>query len=246
MSTSELSQSALARLERHAKRRGVEIGEMMHLALNALETAEAQPGAQAVSPEIHSGASVTYDGMAGTSLGARAEGRSEEPGGTDRAGLRDGAPNVQRERRRFRVRSESGEAGERIIDPDNPGGVTHTKIREARLDGRTVVRPRWNRLLDGLILRALREGGDFDEIRRLARSKMVRGRKLDQGFVHYPELDVSMQRRDADTACRGIAALATHLGAEIDIGFEWREKEGSRHPGDRGRLRIDAPISKRG
>lgn len=152
----------------------------------------------------------------------------------------------KRGRRKPRVRSTCNEVSERTIDPDNPGGVTHTKIREACLDGRTVVRPRWNRLLDELILRALREGGDFDEVRRLARSKMVRGRKLDQGFVHYPDLDVSMQRRDADTACRGIAALARHLGAEIDIGFEWREKEGSRHPGDRGRLRVGASPARRG
>lgn len=246
MSTSELSQSALARLETHAKRQGVEIGEMMHLALNAFETAESLSGAQAASPENHSGASVAYDGGAATAARALADDREENRGGVDRTGPRDGVSGMHSERRRFRVRSESGKAAERIIDPDNPGGVTHTKIHEARLDGRTVVRPRWNRLLDGLILRALREGNDFDEVRRLARSKMVRGRKLDQGFVHYPDLDVSMQRRDADTACRGIAALARHLGAEIDIGFEWREKEGSRHPGDRGRLRIGASPSKRG
>ena len=246
MSTSDLSQSALARLERHAKRRGVEIGEVMHLALNALETADAQSGAQDANPENHSGASVTYDGAAGTAAGARAGDRGERAVGVDRTGPRDGASGMHRERRRFRVRKQGGSAEERVIDPENPGGVTHTKIREARLDGRTVVRPRWNRLLDELILRALREGGDFDVVRRLARSKIVRGRKLDQGFVHYPDLDVSMQRRDADTACRGIAALARHLGAEIDIGFEWREKEGSRHPGDRGRLRIDASPSRCG
>ena len=180
---------------------------------------------------------------------ARKAGASES--GMAEAGARpetifdSGALGKKRGQRKFRVRSKSGKAGERIIDPDKPGGVTHTKIHEARLDGRTVVRPRWNRLLDELILRALREGDDFGEVRRLARSKMVRGRKLDQGFVHYPDLDVSMQRRDADTACRGIAALARHLGAEIDIGFEWREKEGSRHPGDRGRLRIGASPSKR-
>ena len=182
---------------------------------------------------------------------SRARRASASQGGMAEASARpetifdSGAPSKKGGRRTFHVRSKSGEVVERIIDPDNPGGVTHTKIHEARLDGRTVVRPRWNRLLDGMILRALREGGDFDEMRRLARSKMVRGRKLDQGFVHYPELDVSMQRRDADTACRGIAALAMYLGVEIDIGFEWREKEGSRHPGDRGRLRIGVPPSRR-
>lgn len=74
---------------------------------------------------------------------------------------------------------------------------------------------------------------------------MVIGRKEDQGFVHYTEANISVQGTDAMKACRGIAALAMYLGTEIDIGFEWREKEGSRHPGDRGRLRIGAPPSRR-
>ena len=246
MSTSELSQSALARLERLAKRRGVEIGEMMHLALNALETAEAQPGAQAASPKGHSGASVTYDGGAGPAAGARAGDRGEAPGGTDRAGPTDGASGARGEPRRFRVRTQGGSAQEQVIDPENPGRVTHSRIRAAKVDGHPIDNPSWNGLVAELVIRALDASLELGEVKTLSKSIVVRGWTDEAGFEHYPRGDVSVQRRQADVACRAIVALAKRLGAELDIRLEWLPKPEARHPGKKGRLRLGASSPRRG
>ena len=236
MPTSDLSQSALARLERHAKRRGVEIGEVMHLALNALETADAQSDAQGVNPENHSGASVTYDGAAGTTAGDR----GERAVNVDRTDPRDGASGMHREQRRFRVRKQGGSAEERVIDPENPGGVTHTKIREAKVDGRMIDSPSWNGLVAELVIRALAASVGPRELKSLSRSVVVRGWTDEVGFAYYPKGDVSIQRRGAEVACRAIVALAKRVGAQVDAEVEWLPKPEARHPGERGRLRIDA------
>ena len=246
MSTSELSHSALARLERHAKRRGVEIGEMMHLALNALETAEAQPGAHAVNPENHSGASVAYDGGAGSAAGARARNRREDPGGAGRTGPGEGASGTHRERRRFHVRRQGGAAEERVIDPENPGRVAHSRIREAKVDGRPIDSPSWNGLVAELVIRALDASIDPRELKRLSKSVVVRGWTDEEGFTHYPKGDVSIQRRGAEVACRAVVALARRVGAQVDVEVEWLPKPEAQRPGERGRMRVGASLSRRG
>ena len=178
----EVENSAAERLELHAERRGVDLGVMIHFALNALETAEAQPGAQAASPKNHSGASVTYGGGAGTPAGGRAGDRGEGPGGTDRAYPRDGAPGARGEPRRFRVRTQGGSAQDQVIDPENPGRVTHSRIREAKVDGRPIDSPSWNGLVAELVIRALDASIDLGEVKKLSKSIVVRGWTDEAGF----------------------------------------------------------------
>lgn len=150
------------------------------------------------------------------------------------------AAGTPKSRRKSRVRSGQAKAGERIIDPEKLPSMTYSRVREAKVGGRRIGVPSWNNLLVRLVVVARRKSIDIPEMRRLGVSRVVIGRKEDQGFVHYPEANISVQGTDAMKACRGIVALAKRLGADLDIGVEWLARDEALYPGERGRLLLDA------
>ena len=149
-------------------------------------------------------------------------------------------PGVPKPPRKLRVRSRQAESGERFIDPENLPRMTYSRVREAKVGGRRISAPSWNNLLVWLVVVARGKSIDIPEMRRLGVSRVVVGRKEDQGFVHYPEVNISVQGTDAMKACKGIVALAKRLGVALDIGVEWLARDEALYPGERGRLRLDA------
>lgn len=149
------------------------------------------------------------------------------------------AAGVPKPPRKLRVQSGRAESGERVIDPENLPSMTYSRVREANLGGRRIGDPSWNNLLVRLVVAARRKSVDIPEMRRLGVSRVVVGRKEDQGFVHYPEANISVQGTDAMKACRGVVALAKRLDVDLDIGVEWLARDEALYPGERGRLRLD-------
>ena len=124
------------------------------------------------------------------------------------------------------------------VEPDRLPDLTHTKLLTARLAGEEVAKPNWNRLLHRVLVIAMREVGDVDELRRRCPANMVAGRKMDDGYHHLPEADISVQGLSAIEACGSLTVTARGLGLGVDIVFLWRAKEGAAYPGKRGRLNM--------
>lgn len=130
------------------------------------------------------------------------------------------------------------EGTERQIDTRSLPRLTHTKVLNATIDRTAVDRPNWNRLLDEVLRIAAKRLRNFEELRKQCPANLVKGRKDTEGFAYLPDLDLSVQRQDANSACRTIVALAQRLGLEMDIGFMWRPKEDALYPGEHGRIQI--------
>ena len=135
---------------------------------------------------------------------------------------------------------DMGPAVDHDVEPDRLPDLTHTKVLTARLAGEEVAKPNWNRLLHRVLLIAMREVGDVDELRRRCPANMVAGRKTDDGYHHLPEADISVQGLSANEACGALTLTARGLGIGVDIVFLWRVKEGAAYPGKRGRLNLAA------
>lgn len=127
---------------------------------------------------------------------------------------------------------------ERRIDPKVLPRLTHTKVLSAEIDGKVVERPNWNHLLDEMLRVAQRRLKNFNDLRNQCPANLVQGRKETDGFAYLEDIDLSVQRQDANSACRTIVTLALRLGISLDIGFIWRPKEDALYPGEHGRIRI--------
>ncbi len=135
---------------------------------------------------------------------------------------------------------EMGQAVDHNVESDRLPDLTHTKLLTARLAGEDVAKPNWNRMLHRVLILAMREVGDVDELRRRCPANVVAGRKTDDGYHHLPEADISVQGLSANEACSALTVTARGLGIAVDIVFLWRVKEGAAFPGKRGRLNIAA------
>lgn len=76
------------------------------------------------------------------------------------------------------------------------------------------------------------------EGRLLSPVNIVKGKKTNEGYRDLPDIDISVQGQDANSACHGIVTAAQALRIELDLGFIWRHKEGAAFPGERARLHI--------
>jgi hypothetical protein len=134
--------------------------------------------------------------------------------------------------------AERGAGTERVIDPRALPRLTHTKVLDAVIDGKSVPKPNWNLLLDEMLRRGKASVGTYEKLRQICPVNMVKGRKEDEGYSYLSDIGISVQGQDANGACRAAVVAAQTLGIELEIGFMWRLKEAAAFPGERARIRV--------
>ena len=67
---------------------------------------------------------------------------------------------------------------------------------------------------------------------------LVRGRKIDDGYHHLSEIDVSIQGLSANEACNALIETAQQSGMGLEITFRWRAKERAAYPTQTALLRV--------
>ena len=130
----------------------------------------------------------------------------------------------------------------RQIDPQTLPNMTHTKILYASLEGEHVAKPNWNLLVDRIMVRAMKQLADFDELQKLCPVNMIQGRKDDEGYRYLAEIDASIQGLPANDACGALVIAAQSLRVELQIIFMWRHKVGAAYPGEKARLNVSSAL----
>lgn len=117
-----------------------------------------------------------------------------------------------------------------------PPDLTHTKVLSVKIGGIPLKKPNWNGLLFEVIRRANGRLGNNDNAKRIMLVNFVHGQKEDEGYRFIPEVGLSVQGQDANSAWRGASHIAQQIGIPIEAEFLWRNKEGASFPGVTGRL----------
>ena len=125
---------------------------------------------------------------------------------------------------------------DREVDPRRLPDLTHTKVLAARLGDDEIEKPNWNKLLDRLVVRAMRDAGSFGKLAQMCPANMVRGRKTEDGYRHLSEIDVSVQGLPANEACTALVETARQISMGLEVTFKWRDKEGAAYPTETARL----------
>ena len=124
------------------------------------------------------------------------------------------------------------------LNADDPlPDLKHTRMLAAAVDGRPV-RANWNNVLRRMLVFALEEIGDLDEIRRRCAVNLVARKKEDEGYRYLAEARISYQGLNANAAANAAVALAKDVGVALELDFEWRHKPESLYPGRRAQLRL--------
>lgn len=215
----KIALSAFDRLQKHAKRLGVPVGEVIQLALNEFDSA--QEG--------------TENSPVDRPKRSRPPARSQKPRSTEpsRKGKQPKSPPAKP---RDPVRKNKGRDLVIRIDPKNLPPLKHVEIIVAKINGKRIEKPNWNKLVRQMLVRSLRKNTSIGDIRRMCSANIVPGEKYDEGFNPIEGVNASYQNLSASPACKTILTLAKHINAEVDIGLRWKDKPDAEFPGQRRRL----------
>jgi hypothetical protein len=120
----------------------------------------------------------------------------------------------------------------------SPPDLTHTKVLSIKVGEIPLYKKTWNGLLFEIMRRAKSHLQYNDDAERLILVNFVRGKKEDEGYRFIPEIGLSVQGKDANSAWRGAAHIAQKVGIPIEAEFLWRNKGGALFPGKIGRLSV--------
>jgi hypothetical protein len=130
------------------------------------------------------------------------------------------------------------EWGGRVFSAASPPDLTHTKVLQIKVGGTPLGKVTWNGLLFEMLRRAKSRISNGDDARRLILVNFVSSRKEDEGYRFIPEIGLSVQGQDANSAWRGACHIARQLGIPIEVEFLWRHKDGAAFPGVTGKLSV--------
>ena len=128
--------------------------------------------------------------------------------------------------------------GIRKIDPLILPNLKHTKVLTALVDGRSVVKPKWNPLVDRIAINAMKQLGDFNGLQKVCTANIVQGYKDDEGYRYLRQIDVSIQGQSANDACKTLVIAAQRLNIELQITFMWRNRADAAYPGEYAHLTV--------
>lgn len=139
--------------------------------------------------------------------------------------------------------TNAAQLGLRRLNPDRTESLTHTKVLSATINGVAVDRPKWNTLLNAMIVLGAKRLVSFDALKNACRANLRKGRYQKDGYQYLEELDLSVQGVDSNLAWDHSLRLARHLRVAINVQFEWRDKKDAAHPGEVGVLDWTPPPS---
>lgn len=120
----------------------------------------------------------------------------------------------------------------RVLNPDNPENLYHTKITEAHFAGTSV--SNWRELIDCAMKAALKNGIPFATLSGIANVRESNPR--DPSFHQIEGTHLWMQGMDSNQAWKRSLTLARKIRVELKIVFFWRDKPEAAHPGAEGSL----------
>lgn len=127
----------------------------------------------------------------------------------------------------------------RVFSNVAPPQLSHTKVLDAKINGRVMMKPNWNSMMDRVI-KAAAEKFDKNKLDELVLAKHVKGEKTDQGYRFFDKGNISVQGQDATGAWKTTAHLLKALGYEAEVTFEWYDNPKASNPGKVGRFVIPA------
>jgi hypothetical protein len=141
---------------------------------------------------------------------------------------------------KFYKEQVAGDSGEVIKTYSNiaPPDLSHTKVLGAQINGRQMLQPNWNSIMDRAICFAFHKLKNTDRVSELVLAKHIKGEKTDQGFRYLKDAGISVQGQDANNAWKTSANIIKALGVTAEVTFAWHENSKAAKPGEMGKFML--------
>jgi hypothetical protein len=128
----------------------------------------------------------------------------------------------------------------RSFNPAVPPNLSHTTPKRMVLGGRPLPRSEtyWNTLMLEVIRKAREEGLTPKQIHAALSVNSVVGEKDFNGYKFLPDVGISVQGQDANSAWRQTYELATTIGTAVEVEFVWQNNPKAAMPGMTGRFTV--------
>src|SRR5262249_24277502 len=117
-----------------------------------------------------------------------------------------------------------------------PPDLSHTKILSAQINGRILLQPNRNSIMDHAIKFAFYKLKDANKVAELVLAKHAKGEKTDQGYRYLKEAGLSVQGQDANNAWKTTANIIKALGVKAEVTFAWYDNPKAAKPGETGKF----------
>jgi hypothetical protein len=125
----------------------------------------------------------------------------------------------------------------KTFDCGNAPKLTHTKVVNAKINGRTLGnKSNWNNLLSESVIFAAGYCKTEEDLRRAIIVNFVKGRRVDKGYRFLPKVDISIQGQSAGDAWKAIWHIVKRFDVPVEVDFVWHNKPEAAHPGEAGRF----------
>jgi hypothetical protein len=118
---------------------------------------------------------------------------------------------------------------------DTAPGLRFTKPLAASINGKAVQSPRWSAILLTMIGQVKVKGIEGEKLVREFSVPARAGQYAEEGFKHYPDLDILVQGQSAQDCWKEVDRLAKKW--RIPVEFWWRQNPKAQFPGKTGVLR---------
>lgn len=122
---------------------------------------------------------------------------------------------------------------------DNIPHMTHAKIERAVFNGVVPPRLKWRDFAKVALSRLVESVGSIQNVAQISDTRLVKGEKIDDGYVFWPELGFSCQSMSSIDAVKAIDRSARYLGVNAELDFRWLDKPDARYPGRRATLTLN-------
>lgn len=123
----------------------------------------------------------------------------------------------------------------KILDPFNPGSLAFTKVLEAKFEDETA--SKWFDLAKvSHIVASGYLDKSFNRLSKLSKMNISEGAITVKGFDYLKEINVSIQRADANVTWRNVLRIAKELSLPVSVRVVWRDRPGAAYPNTEGLL----------
>jgi hypothetical protein len=130
----------------------------------------------------------------------------------------------------------NGAETEPTYSPIAPPDLSHTKVLAAKINGETMAKPNWNRLMAHVVILAAQKVKNVQALSKMLLAKHVKREKTDQGFEYFPAAQVSIQGQDSNHAWKATAHILKEMGFTAEVTFSWYHNPKAANPGKVGKF----------
>lgn len=144
------------------------------------------------------------------------------------------------EEKKAATESAPGTSGERVYSGTAPN-LSHTKLLSATIDGRRMISPNWNNLMNQAIHKAANKLNDPQAVSKLLVVNHIVGHKSDNGYTDLSAAGISVQGQDSNNAWKAASHIYKALGISAEVVFTWNDNPKAANPGQVGKFVIGTP-----